>query len=65
MTPLILTPRPRTNWSRKTEDNPHPDDGMCPEAVMATQGDMNLDGIVDAFDLAELLANWGVVSAAP
>ncbi len=45
--------------------NPHPDDTTCEEAAMATQGDVNMDGIVDAADLAKLLSNWGVVTITP
>ena len=46
-------------------DSPHPDDDVCPESAMATFGDVNMDGVVDAADLAKLLSNWGMVTATP
>ena len=45
-------------------DSPHPDDTACEEAAMATFGDVNMDGVVDAADLAKLLSNWGMVTIA-
>jgi len=35
----------------------------CPQAEMAALGDINLDGVVDAVDLARLLSNWGAITA--
>lgn len=46
---------------RNFEPNAFPGDCTA-ESEMASKGDVNLDGIVDASDLARILSNWGMIT---